>query len=299
MTQVAVIDLIAPVAQFCPSCPTTTLVQAYIDAARKFCNKSRWFKATIPGATTAPIISPYTTGTATVTNASAAILGIGTAWLSNVAAGDTFTGPNAVTYTVLSVTDDTHLTLSVVYGGPTLAGQTYSIGRNRSYPLYSLGSDTYNEIIGIEAISIAAAANDTHPLNPSVSSDWDANDLRDTPNRYQYVPHGQFAVHPTPDASYALTVSVILQPRRGSNSLDDSLLINWDYVFQDGALGYLLKLPGNPWIDKTEAALREARFQAAINSATSDAHAGYNAGALPSGAVGPRSFMVRTKKQSI
>jgi len=299
MTQVAVIDIISSVAQFCPSCPTTTLVKAYIDAARKFCNKSRWLKATIPGSTMAPVVTPYTAGTATVTNASATVLGIGTAWLANVVAGDTFTGPNSVVYTVLSVTDDTHLVLSVVYGGATLAAQAYSIGRNRVYPLYSLGSDTYNEIIGIEAISITASSVDTHPLTPGVSSEWDSNDARDTPDRYQYVPHGQFAVHPTPDAAYPLTASVILQPKRGSNSLDDSLLLNWDYTLEDGALGYLLKLPGVPWVDKTEAVIREGRFQAEIRSAASDAQAGYNAGALPSGIVGVRSPVMRTKQLSI
>ena len=48
MAQTLVIDVISPVAQKCSSCPTTTLVQAYIDAARKFCAKTRWLKTTIP-----------------------------------------------------------------------------------------------------------------------------------------------------------------------------------------------------------------------------------------------------------
>jgi hypothetical protein len=299
MTQVAVIDIIGPVAQFCPSCPTTTLVQAYIDAARKLCNKSRWLKATIPGSTTAPVVTPYTTGTVTVTNGSATVTGAGTAWLANVTNPDTFTGPNGVVYTVLSVASDTSLTLAVVYGGATLAGQAYSIGRSRTYPLYSLGSDTYNEILGIEAIAITATATDIHPLTPRVSSEWDSNDARDTPELYEYVPHGQFAVHPTPDAAYALTVSVILQPKRGSNSLDDTLLVSWDYALQDGALAYLLKLPGMPWIDKTEATVREGRFQDAIHQAASDAQASYNAGALGSSINGVRGSMMRTKQQGI
>jgi hypothetical protein len=298
MTQVAVIDIIGPVAQFCPNCPTTTLVQAYIDAARKFCNASRWLKTTIPGSTTAPITTPYTTGTVTVTNASLAVVGVGTSWLANVASGDLFTGPNSIAYTVDAVTDNTHLALTAVYGGPTLATQAYSIARNREFASYGLGNDTYTEIIGIEAISIVASTIDTHPLTPGVSSEWDKTDARGVPDRYQYIAEAQFAVHPVPDASYALNVSVILQPKRGVNSLDQNLVTIWDYALQDGALDYLLRLP-QAWKDVGEADRRHTLFTGHKFSAASDAQAGYNAGALPNGTKGPRQPMIRTKQQRI
>ena len=298
MTQVAVIDVIGPVAQFCPSCPTTVLVQAYVDAARKFCNHTRWLKTLIPGLTTAPITSPYSTGTVTVTNASLAVVGSGTSWLANVASGDIFTGPDGIGHIVDAVTDNTHLALTTAYGGTTLAAQLYSIARNREYPSYGLGSDTYTEIIGIEAISIVASANDTHPLTPGVSSEWDKTDGRATPVRYQYLAEGQFAVHPVPDAAYVLNVSVILQPKRGVNSLDQNLLTVWDYALQDGALDYLLRLP-QAWKDLGEAERRRTMFEAHKHSGASDAQAGYNAGALPNNVAGPHQPIIRTKMQRL
>lgn len=73
-------------------------------------------------------MSQYRTGTAAVTNASAAVVGTGTKWLGNVAAGHVFTVSGSfVVYIVGSVTDDTHLTLSGNYAGPTQGGLPYSI----------------------------------------------------------------------------------------------------------------------------------------------------------------------------
>ena len=76
-------------------------------------------------------MSIYTTGTINVTNGSNAVVGVGTSFLTNVTVGDSFirTG-DSVSYTVASITDDTHLTLSANYGGATGNGVAYSIGRD-------------------------------------------------------------------------------------------------------------------------------------------------------------------------
>ena len=279
MTQILVTTLLNEVSQICRNAPTITLVTAYIRAARMFCNHTRWLTATINGSTIAPVTTNYTTGTVTVTNSSANVLGAGTSWAANIAAGDIFTGPNAVAYTVQSVTNDTNLVLTANYAGTTLAGQTYTIARNRSYPLYALGSDTYNEIIGIKALSITQTATDTHPLTEQYSGDWDANDATDVPEFYQYVPEGQFVLHPTPKAVYPLIVSVALQPKRGANSIDDTLAVSWDYALQAGTLAYLLKIPATPWRDVREAEIQMAMFRSYMNQATLSAERGYNAGA--------------------
>lgn len=77
-------------------------------------------------------VSLYVTGTADVTNGSAAVVGTGTAWLANVNPGHTFVGPGgADTKLVLSVQDDTHLTLAGNYAGATAAGAAYSIRQAR------------------------------------------------------------------------------------------------------------------------------------------------------------------------
>lgn len=76
-------------------------------------------------------MSLYVTGTVNMTNNSAAVVGVGTAFVANVAAGDGFLiVGETVYYTVLSITDDTHLTLSVNYAGVTGTGKTYQIARD-------------------------------------------------------------------------------------------------------------------------------------------------------------------------
>ncbi len=66
-------------------------------------------------------------GTVTATNASAAVVGAGTLF-TKFSPGDTITITTAgvpATYTILSITDDTHLTLSTTFGQATGAGKTY------------------------------------------------------------------------------------------------------------------------------------------------------------------------------
>ena len=53
MANVAVMDVIADVAQLVRQAPNATLIGAYIRAARKFCRESRWYRASLPGVTTA------------------------------------------------------------------------------------------------------------------------------------------------------------------------------------------------------------------------------------------------------
>lgn len=174
----------------------------------------------------------------------------------------------------------------------TLLGATVALEPN-----YNLGSDTYNEILGVSAVSALITTGQTRPLVERNSTRWNADTAADRPEFYQYVPHAQLALHPTPDAIYPLTIGLVLQPKSGSNSLDEALLVKWDDAFIQGALGYLLGLPGLPWTDKRAAKEQMDLFDAAINSATSDAAAGYNAGAVPSGEVGARTANVRTGYQ--
>jgi hypothetical protein len=220
MAQIQVLDIMSEVAQICRGCPNTTLIQAYVSAARMFCNRSRWLRATISGAT---------------------------------------------------IVDQKG---------------------------YSLGSDTYAEIIGISSIEIVETVDDTHPLTERDSSKWDKNDEHDVPEFYQYVPEGQFALHPLPDAIYTLAVGVILQPKSGVNSVDETLVTSWDFTLQAGALAYLLKLPGLPWTDKAEAKVQQAAFDADCFAAHS-AQRGYNAGAKSTDHLGGGTAQLFTGKQAI
>lgn len=223
MAQVQVADVIAPVAQLCKNCPLPTLTLAYIDAARELCNKSRWFTATVNGATIAPVA------------------GVGTS-------------------------------------------------------LYSLGSDANNEIFGISAIDLTRSDLTVHPITPKLSSDFNLNDDFGEPCWYQYIPHGEFVLHRVPDAAYPLSIGIVMQPKIGSNSVSDTLLVNWKKSLERGALAYLLDMKDEAWYNPTRANKEMVLFNADVAAATSDAQAGNNAGALATNRIGPRAATVRTKK---
>ena len=76
----------------------------------------------------------YKAGTVTVTNNSPSVIGAGTTWSDGaVASGAAFSliDPSGAAiapfYEVLSVTDDTHITLKTPYGGTTVNGAQYAL----------------------------------------------------------------------------------------------------------------------------------------------------------------------------
>lgn len=89
----------------------------------------------------------YRTGTVTVANADATVVGLGTEFVANVAAGDLFSiEDSGVFYEVASVTDDTHLELSATYAGAGAAGQSYllSTGFTPNFDLPEIGGGDRN-----------------------------------------------------------------------------------------------------------------------------------------------------------
>lgn len=75
----------------------------------------------------------YNTGTVAVTSGAPGIVGTGTSWLANVAVGDKIhigaddqDSATATWYTVLTVVDDTHITLTANYVGSTTSGLDYT-----------------------------------------------------------------------------------------------------------------------------------------------------------------------------
>ncbi|RVD52958.1 hypothetical protein [Mesorhizobium sp. M7A.F.Ca.ET.027.03.2.1] len=75
--------------------------------------------------------SIYSTGTVSVTNGNAGVTGTGTAWALGLVAGGMFTRLG-VAVPILSVTDDTNLTLAYPWPGATAAGAAYAIALENS-----------------------------------------------------------------------------------------------------------------------------------------------------------------------
>lgn len=295
MAQKAVIDLLAPIAQICLGCPNPIMVLAYVDAVREFCRITKFLKTTLLGATVAPVTSAYSTGTVTVTLGDGDVVGVGTGWLLELAPGDVFTGPDGAEYVVQSVTDDLNIALTSPYAGPTLAGQAYSVARERYTDVYDLGSDNFNEVIGISGISITGTDGRSTPLTNRQSTDNDANDAAEQPEFYDYLPHAQFSVHPKPDAIYQLRIGLILQPIRESNSIDDSLVTLYDLTFRRGALAYLLAMPNQRWTNLNAAAREQALFSLECSSAAMAVSVGNNPGAQPTDRSGGNYAMPRAR----
>lgn len=75
--------------------------------------------------------SIYSTGTVSVTNGNAVVTGTGTAWVLALVAGGMFTRLG-VAVPILSVTDDTNLTLAYPWPGATAAAAAYAIALENS-----------------------------------------------------------------------------------------------------------------------------------------------------------------------
>jgi uncharacterized ubiquitin-like protein YukD len=80
-------------------------------------------------------VAQYRVGTVTVTNSDATVVGVGTAFDTEVTAGDLFAidSDNTI-YRVASVTDALNLELTATYAGGTSAGEAYSITRDFTAP---------------------------------------------------------------------------------------------------------------------------------------------------------------------
>ena len=159
----------------------------------------------------------------------------------------------------------------------TLVGETVADTR-----LYSLGSDTYMEVVGIRAVSAQQLNGSGQPwaLAASDPAGWYPGFQPSQPQRYAYIPEGQIAVDPLPDKAYTLTMTLQLQPKAGVTSLPEELFVKWDQAMQDGALMYLLNIPGQAWTNPQQAELHRRAFQAAINNAKLDEQRGYNTGTV-------------------
>ena len=69
----------------------------------------------------------YRTGTATVTNNSNAVTGVGTDWVEGAALGETFLGPDGQCYEITQILGATSMRISPNYKGSTAAAQSYAI----------------------------------------------------------------------------------------------------------------------------------------------------------------------------
>lgn len=218
MAQIAITEMLPEISALVRECPSGILIKAYAAAAREFCNRSKWLRTTINGAT----------------------------------AADT--------------------------------------------PQYNLGSDTYHEVCGIRGMSIRSSSTaDWDPVTEQAGTVVDPNADADVPEFYQYLPHGKFRLSPTPLAAYDLSITAVLQPKRGVVSIDDSLLVDWDEALRHGALYRLFRITNQPWTNPGESGVQRDLFEIEVNKAKSAVAVGYNAGAATTNRPGRPNALPRSR----
>jgi len=75
----------------------------------------------------------YKTGTVSVVQNSNAVIGAGTAFISNSRVGDAFRGPDGGWYEVINIASDTALSISPPYKGATAGGGSYALAPMQGY----------------------------------------------------------------------------------------------------------------------------------------------------------------------
>lgn len=160
--------------------------------------------------------------------------------------------------------------------------------------VYNLGSDDNLDAIGIRAMSLTQTLNgrdQVFGLDPSDSTQWNPNLTPSRPLRYCYVPEGRFAVDPTPDAAYLLTITLIVMPKESMAPgalVPSDPLVKYSNDIEAGALAYLQAMKGEPWFDPGAAGANEKFFEAAINNGKAEVQRAFNTG---SQRVRPRPFI--------
>ena len=69
------------------------------------------------------------------------------------------------------------------------------------------------------------------------------------PQAIAFIPYTQAQLFPTTDNTYPVLLELITQPILEGNYIPDELGQEWDQTLGYGALAWLLRQPGNPWLD--------------------------------------------------
>ena len=122
-------------------------------------------------------MSHYRTGTTNVVNGSLNVVGVGTDFISGVAPGECYYGPDGRLYEIDYVVSATALVLKTLYLGATANGQTYSILPTQSYirDLASQAATLVNSFVSVSTNALLKNAADK-----ATPVDADAVGLRDS-----------------------------------------------------------------------------------------------------------------------
>lgn len=128
----------------------------------------------------------YRTGTVSVTNGSTTVTGAGTSFVSNVANGEGFLGPDGKIYEIAEVVSATQLTLAAAYTGSTAGGQAYAILPTQSAlaDLAGAAAELVNSFAAVRDGAGQGLFSDGAPASPGIrfANDQDTGLFRPTAN---------------------------------------------------------------------------------------------------------------------
>ena len=157
---------------------------------------------------------------------------------------------------------------------------------------YTLGDDPQLEIVGIFAMKgshVIAGKTQSWPIVPTDSGDWFPDARPGRPTRYAYIPEGQFALNVTPDKTYDLLITVILQPKDDAVNIPESPLLKYSNEIEAGALAYLFDISGQPWTSPINSVKYGKQFASGISNGKAEAQRKFNTGAQR---ARPRRFII-------
>lgn len=125
-------------------------------------------------------MSQYQFGNVDVENGLATVIGHGTFWATEAVAGNLFSIANEnVWYEILSVEDDTHLTLKTDYVGTTKTASRYAIQRdftpNQTYPIPAYGDTNISSLLKQTLLKLDSYLASFSPLIASLQGDVSAS----------------------------------------------------------------------------------------------------------------------------
>lgn len=154
-----------------------------------------------------------------------------------------------------------------------------TVASDSSYTLTP--SAVENEIIGVRLVRLTISTNDIRDLTREAKRRWDDTDPINPPEVYDFEVPSNLLLHPTPAGVYTGTATVVLQPKLGSTTIDEDLVLLWDDAFALGALAELQLIPGQPYENLAKADMDGRSFQDWINKAKSAAAKKFQRGVTP------------------
>jgi tail protein P2 I len=152
------IEIIDPLSGTTFTGPANIILSALVTSTKPILNVQFFAGPNLIG-TVPPVVTafgPLVSGTVTITNASASVVGSFTTFTTDFAVGNylIFTSQPSMLYQILSIADNTHLTLSTPFTGTTITGDTV-----RSVTLFDYFNYAWNNV-QLGNYSLTAVATD-------------------------------------------------------------------------------------------------------------------------------------------